>query len=795
MPNDDNIRAFFAYPFEPPLLSETLRTAADIVSARGGQATSWEKLSVSGRVIIDEVCREIDETDVVVAEISHMNSNVLFEAGYALAQDKNLQLALDQTNADAIHLWKEVSIFETIGRIEYEGNNEKLASNVLNMMGRSFDNSILENLLLGGRPREANAVFAPSLPTKFTAASALEKWLDRQIHLKILGSSEDLGLAPIDFYVKEVYRSSACIFHLLGPQRVRAVPHNARASFFAGFSHGLRLPTLMVVEEGFHSPIDYKNLLFVYSSSAALQEHVKAWLAELPKSPGSNKRLGRLSLDIELPIQSFGEYVAENETAELADYFVQTNEFSDVLAGRVKVFTGRKGTGKTATMTQAHHELSADRRNLVVGINPTSYELGGLISTVSALQSKTSQEYLFLNLWTYLIYTEIAISAINHAQSQPAGIGENTAVRDLEIELDNFEIDVEADLATRLEVAISSLGEVPTTAGAATQEYIARKLRTTQIKRLEQSIVKAVVHFDRVAVLVDNLDKTWEKNSDYELMSHFLLSLLSTAGMIERNFARTRANKTSINVTMTVFLRTDIFDVISKFAREPDKIGARTVQWQDEQLLVRVLEDRYAARRSTKLKSVPDMWQEIFNSEVRGLPTRDYFLWRVLPRPRDFIYLANGALTTAINRKHDRIEEADILFSEMLYSRFAFDALIVESEAEGFDLEELLYDFAGLDSTFTEGELRESLSGANDFESVKRWLIQSSFLGIETGPGEFVHVEGANAARRKLKVASRDSERRGTTMRYRVHPAFRAALEIRDEDLHSPEINDATLRD
>jgi hypothetical protein len=65
------------------------------------------------------------------------------------------------------------------------------------------------------------------LPTRFQAALILESFLERQSHITILCAGDDLGMAPLDFYVKEIYRASPGILHLLAPKRVRAAEHNA----------------------------------------------------------------------------------------------------------------------------------------------------------------------------------------------------------------------------------------------------------------------------------------------------------------------------------------------------------------------------------------------------------------------------------------------------------------------------------------------------------------------------------------------------------------------------------------
>jgi Cdc6-like AAA superfamily ATPase len=138
-------------------------------------------------------------------------------------------------------------------------------------------------------------------------------------------------------------------------------------------------------------------------------------------------------------------------------YFIETNEFHAIISGNAKVFVGRKGTGKTATMSQAVLELRKDRRNLVVPIKPSSYELSGLIEILTRLKSDSSFECLLVNLWMYLIYNEIAVRAVRHARERAAGIGENTAMRELEVELESLHVSTETDLSTRLEEAVAAL--------------------------------------------------------------------------------------------------------------------------------------------------------------------------------------------------------------------------------------------------------------------------------------------------------------------------------------------------
>lgn len=771
-------KVFFAYASQPPLRAETMREAVTATRNRGIDAFGWESMLIGGRVLVDTITDSLRASDACVAEVSSFNANVLFEAGYALARGKQLFFALDETDQSANAAWREFEMIETIGRIDYGGNSERLAQSLSEHLSQPLV-PLVEAMLTGGRPREANAIFSPSVPISFNAAERLQALLNRRTDLKVIASNDDLGLSQLSHYTKDIYRSSAAIFHLLASNRVGAATYNARASLLAGIAHGFDLPVKLVAESGYRCALDYRDLFFAYATTEQLTRHVDQWLSALPSPKGSNKRLGRLKLDIELPLRSFGQFVAEAERDELTNYFIHTNEFEAVLSGRSQVFTGRKGTGKSATMLQALEELRKDRRVLVVPVKPSSYDLGALVRIVSSFDESSSRDHFLVNLWHYLLMSEIALRVVAHGEDQPAGILGDPRVEALAHELDSLGIDRSADMSTRLDNILESL---PLT-GADGLAAAAGRLRQVWGGRVQEKLRVALQAYSRVAVLIDNLDKTWERGVNFAVLSHFLLSLLVTAGKLESEFARQKNHQPAVKVSLTTFLRTDIYDVATQYAREPDKISPQQIEWRDEELLVRVLEERYAANLDLKHHGALDMWTELFCDEVLGLSAHDYILWRVLPRPRDVIYLANAALTTAINRRHDKVMATDFTFAERDYSRFAVEALLVESQPQGFDLEEVLYGFAGLGATLSEGELFEVLRGSPDQEAVRDWLLRTSFLGTQSADGHYVYVEGEAEARKKIVAARRISDRRGEPVMFRVHPAFRPYLDIRDDDL------------
>lgn len=786
---------FFAYPSVPASCGEAMSTAVQVLSAKGLSARTWQDLFPTGRILVESIASAIDQCDTIVAEVSSMNKNVLFEAGYALAKNKHIYLAMDESLESAARLWEGVGLLSTTGRLNYQGNGNTLASQIEREASGPIaeDRTLLITLLADSPPPQENAIFAPTVPVRFQAADMLDKELNNRGDLQILASGEDLGLAPLSYYASEIYRSAGAILHFMNPDRTRATEHNARASFLAGYAYGWELPVLMLAETEFRSPLDYRDLLFNYSTAAQMVRRVETWLTDIPIKPGTSRRLGRLAMSLTLPVSSFGQYVAENEGSTLEDYFVQTSEFTTLLTGQASVFVGRKGTGKTATMLQAAADLSKDRRNLVVKIKPAAYELSGLLELMSRFHASSSAEYLINNLWTFLLTTEIAIQLLAKAEEQPAGSGGSTALATLARRLDRMDVDRKSDLASRLEDTVESIMSQATssTDDRELKATVASSLRSHWFRDLNSELQDALGSYRRVAVLIDNLDKTWERGASFGQVSKFLLALLSASGQVRKALAR---GGRQIDLTFGIFLRADIYEMMTKHAREPDKIGPLSVHWQDPELLVRVLEERYEARRQRRKRGDDDMWAAIFPAEVGGLPTKTYMLWRTLPRPRDVIYFGNAALTTAINRRHSVITQDDIGMADEAYSRFAYEALVVESDAQDFDVEEVLFSFVGLGAIITTEDVDAAVSVAPDPGEARGWLLRTSFLGLEVGEGKFIHVEGQAEVEKKTRLASRLSERRGIRSRYRIHPAFRHYLDIRDDDLHIPGYEDITLR-
>src|SRR5262249_30669879 len=129
----------------------------------------------------------------------------------------------------------------------------------------------------------------------------------------------------------------------------------------------------------------------------------------------------------------------------------------------------------------------------------------------------------------------------------------------------------------------------------------------------------------RVAILIDNLDKAWDKQSDLPSLAEFFLGLLSAVKRVALDFTREDSRRDPVQVSAAIFLRSDIFFTVSAAAREPDKINSYKLSWDDPELLANVIEERLTALHAGSMG--PDqLWARYFAPFVRGDATKDYFL-------------------------------------------------------------------------------------------------------------------------------------------------------------------------
>jgi hypothetical protein len=784
-------RVFFAYPSRPESEREAVATAAeDIALLNVASVTTWEELAVAGHLVVDTIKAAIDTSHLLAADVTAANANVMFELGYGIGSNRPVWLLRDPSDLQSKRIWEQVALLTTTGWAPFTNSRDIVEAFTRDRPDQNPSTIFEEAIQPSLRPSTTPTVFHVPSPYPTEVHRALSKSLrwHRQRGIQyVTADPTETAVQTLAWYGQRVYEAGAVVVHLSPPRRRDADIHNARCAFIAGLAEGMRRPILLVAEEEFQSPIDYRDLLVVCANSRECATRITPWLDNALREAyhrvsTAEAQASRVALATELASIRLGDPVAENEEDFLDRYFVETAAFEDVMAERTTVFVGRKGTGKTANLIEAANRLSRDVRNLVCVVKPITYEWESLLRVLGKFEQRDTKGHVVEVLWKYLLYSEIALAASQEMSRRAVPPVPGSPVDRLMQLVSDPNLGLQEEFSVRLERAVALLDTVALDDRIEAQRSsISEVLHGGLLRELREVLGQVLRNRRRVAVLVDNLDKPWHRSADIEHLTTFLIGLVGSASRVAEEFGRRDRWREPIPLTLAVFVRSDIFAKLLVNMREPDKVPVSRLNWADGELLTRVLEERFIAAKDGTVDG-HTLWDDYICPTTKGQTTKDYILWRALPRPRDIIFFATAAISTAVNRRKTGVEEADVLEAEKAYSRFAFDAVLVEAEATLAGAETVLMEFVGERYLLTAAELADLLAragiGERDVSMVISELVGLSFLGVETSDGVFQYVDDVRDQQRNDRLARRLAEQRGTPVQYVVHPAFRPYLEI-----------------
>src|SRR5262249_14139045 len=91
----------------------------------------------------------------------------------------------------------------------------------------------------------------------------------------------------------------------------------------------------------------------------------------------------------------------------LQNYYVNTDEYKQVLDGNAHLAVGRKGSGKTALFFQARDSLRRDKRRIVIDLKPEGHQLKRFKDLVLNNITESIQEHVATAFWEYALLLEI----------------------------------------------------------------------------------------------------------------------------------------------------------------------------------------------------------------------------------------------------------------------------------------------------------------------------------------------------------------------------------------------------
>jgi hypothetical protein len=743
-------KGFFAYSVRPAHAGEAIEEAIHSINAAYSDVKlmSWRKLEVGGKVVITEVLKAIDESDFICADLTGLSDNVLFELGYAVTKNKPIWLLLDNSHEDSVRKFRELGVLSGLGYRSYNNSDHIV---IQFESDRPYDR---QDGPLGSL--ESTIGLSDSECFLFFLKNQVDTNYSRTISNAIFNlykiptvvdDAVETKMQSLPWYFTQLRNVSALLAEFSSEERAGFSLQNSKCSLICGMATGLGLKVLMVCEDPYNVPFDYRELLKKYNNRAHCEAIVSEYLSSLKDNVFELKRSGKPSLHsrtrTKTPIHSidFGEILAEYEAEELPNYYVETILAKNLIRNNYNVVVGRKGSGKTATLFFLKNSLEGDPRNHVCVIKPISFEISALTHLLENLPEEFETSYIIESTWKLLIFTEVA-SSLYHAIKKRHAFSYTQAEHNFVSFIEsNSELFLQ-DISIRLE---EEFGKI--TASELKGKVADFKIRVSEIMH-EATLNQIKVHlqalFSReknIFVLVDNLDKSWSKNSKLALQSKWILGLLDTVGPIIRDMSRIR----NIDFKLTIFLRTDIFRHILNYASEPDKIEYSRLVWNDTHTLMRVIEERFISSLDG-LASAEDLWEKYVTAYVGEEDAKEYIFSRIIPRPRDLIYFIKRAQDAAIQRGHEIIEAQDFEHAYNQYSSWVFTSILVENGITIDELKEFLYELLGCNNvisrTFIISSIEKSKIPIDTLQSEKvdkfiEHLVGLSIIGREVKPGRY----------------------------------------------------------
>ena len=759
------VTAFFLYPSSPDIIANTIdETVSQLKrNASGYNWLSWRDLDIAGQIIFCQICKSMRTAKVVVADVTTLNFNVLFEIGYATGLGIPIIPIRDKTFTQDHRVFDELGILDTLGYVDFE-NSSELGEKILNR---------LSTKPVGIQPAPLNREQPLYLLKSHIHTDGMVKLMSALKKSGLWFRTFDPREAPrLSFHeaYKQTTASLGVVAHLVTPQRSGAIAHNARCAFVSGLAMASQKHVLMLQETIVPQPIDYRDVVRSYSHPSQVPDLVIPLIAAVVEKL-QESRFVPVSLPLR-PLEKIdlGDLAAENEIKGLRTYFVATAEYNEAKRGHARLVVGRKGAGKTAIFYGIRNAYKQSHSHLVLDLKPEGHQFTKLREAINGL-TLGSQEHVLTAFWNFVLLMEIAHKVV-HADR--AFSYRDPSLRAAFVEVEKAygmeSVTEQADFSERLLKLVDDV--VARTAGASkvlSTAEVTNLIYTRDIRVLSDALGKYLAKKDGVWLLFDNLDKGWPvfgaKTEDILI----LRSLLEASRKLERQL-----EGRDVEFHAVVFIRSEIYERLVRETPDRGKDTAIQLEWDDPEVFREIVRRRIALNTEMESMSFSELWPIFFETHIRGEESFSYIVSRTLMRPRDVVRFLRHCIDVAINRGHEVVSEADILQAEPQFSNDALQELALElGELAGY-VPNLPFAFIGKPPYLSLEQLRAVLSqiGVPDveMETAQDVLLWFGFLGIPDSKHEDRYAYQFQHNLRLMKSTLRPD------FGFVIHPAFRKAL-------------------
>lgn len=392
----------FLFASEPKPIAATIEAAREELQAVGGSWRSWTDLDVAGQLVFCEICKGIRGATTIFADVTTLNFNLMFEIGFCLGLGIPVKPIRDSTVAVDSKLFEEIGVLETLGYIDFV-NAKELAGKI-----KSSDVPQLGNL-----PKKIfteSPVYVVKGPMSTEGAGQLLSSLKKSFVKFRVHDPKETPRTSLYEQWKQVRGSFGVVANLLSPTRGDvAKTHNALCAFLSGIALAEEKAVLMLQEEsGVKQPIDYGDIVREWDDPRSIGRIIQPTVERVIDRMQSTSAVTTGVPSGVLEVLDLGDVAAENETAGLQRYFVQTGPYRLARQGHGRLVVGRKGAGKTAMFYAVRNAEFRGHATVMLDFRPEGFQFTKLREAVLEALSVGQQEQAVTALWTFLLTAEVA---------------------------------------------------------------------------------------------------------------------------------------------------------------------------------------------------------------------------------------------------------------------------------------------------------------------------------------------------------------------------------------------------
>ena len=771
MPNQ---RAFVVYPSTPNVIGQTIKCAIKLVENRNHflKLTTWEQNDIAGRDLTAPIKAEIEESRLVIADMTRLNFNVTYEIGYTIGRGKRVFLIKNSSIRGDDDLIRKVGIFDTLGYECYE-DDTKLS----NLLSKNIDAT---PIAISTKLNRQAPIYVVETPVQDQIMGRIIGRVKKaRLQYRSYAPSESIRLSAMEA-ILSVAQSFGIVSLLLSNEYRDSFIHNLRAAFVIGIAHGMEKPALLLQYGEEPVPLDVRDLVTQFSHPEDVDEHIHDLALEVTAALQKSEPLDFPAENVLASI-SIGDPMAENEFQTLGNYYLRTDGFHRALRGEVNLVVGRKGTGKTALFSQLRDELRKNKLNIVVDLKPEGYQLLKIKEDILDYLSEGAKAHLITAFWEYLLLIEVCYKILEKDKTRH--LRDHTLTEKYNTLSDLYssqEAVCQGDFSERLHnLADSVRGEYKAKGHESNQDRltaneVTQLIHAQDLARISEALSDYLQHKDGVWIFFDNLDKGW---SSHGIDSEDMLitrCLIDASRKIQRTMQKRGHEFHSI-----VFIRNDVYQLLMEESADFGKEMRASLDWSDEELLREMLRKRLVQDKQLPDTDFLSLWREIAVSHLDGVESSQYIIDRCLMRPRNLLKIVSHCKGSAVNLNNEKISESDFEKGLRAYS----NDLLIEADQELRDIapaaEGLIYQFEQEGQEFSHDDL-EVLMDINEIpsdrvEEIIQFLLYYGFLGVKVGTKDptFIYDVGYD-----MNLLSTVRKKHANAYVYFLNSAFMPALQI-----------------